>query len=265
MRAKDVFVTLQALLFDVDGTVADTETCGHLPAYNQAFAALGESIHWSIAEYQVLLQQSSGLQRLIHYAQTQGDAFCLKQTNIHDWAKSVHALKSEIFRARIQAGQVPLRPGVARLMLSAKTAGLKVALVSNASTPSLNAVLEGLLPASLVKQLDAVIGGESGARRKPAPDLYLKALEMLNIAPENALAIEDSEMGLHAALAANIQTLVTYNKFTAHEDFTGALGVIDHLGEPWLPMGNQKWQAQNQSLSALSVTHITLDLIKNFY
>jgi HAD superfamily hydrolase (TIGR01509 family) len=232
-------MTLRALLFDLDGTLADTERLGHRPAYNRAFKKLGLSFRWGPKLYRKLLKQPGGQERLLHYLKRYqpelGEHEAAAQADPHGWTRSVHDLKSRYFRRLVRRGRVPLRPGVARLMQEAKTAGLRIAIVTSASRATLKPILRHSLGAALAQAIDVLVCGEDVERKKPAPDLYHLALARLDLTACDCMAIEDSAMGLAAAAAAGIPTVITTNDNTAHEDFDRALLVLDNLGEPGLP------------------------------
>lgn len=232
-------MTLRALLFDLDGTLADTERLGHRPAYNRAFKKLGLPFRWGPKLYRRLLRLPGGQERLAHYLERYqpdlGEQQPAADADRAGWIKTVHALKSRYFRRLVRLGRVPLRTGVARLLAEARAEGLRLALVTSASRATLKPILRHSLGADLVRQFDVLVCGEDVAHKKPAPDLYLLALARLDLAPGECVAIEDSEMGLAAATAAGIRTVVTANDNTLHEDFANALLVLDTLGEPDAP------------------------------
>jgi HAD superfamily hydrolase (TIGR01509 family) len=229
-------MTLRALLFDLDGTLADTERLGHRPAYNRAFKKLGLPFRWGPKLYRKLLRHTGGRERLLQYLKRYqpdlGEHRHAVESDPRRWARVVHALKSRYFRRLVRRGRVPLRPGVARLMNEAKAEGLRLAIVTSASRSTLAPILRHSLGAALVRQFDVLVCGRDVRHKKPAPDLYLLALARLELAPGECVAIEDSQSGLAAATAAGIATIVTTNDNTAHEDFAGARLVVDTLGEP---------------------------------
>lgn len=232
-------MALQALLFDVDGTLADTERLGHRPAYNRAFRKLGLPFRWGPKLYRRLLKKPGGQERLLHYLDRYqpelGEQAPLAEADPKAWARSVHRLKSRYFRSMLSRGQVPLRPGVGRLMREARAAGLRIGIVTSASRATLAPVLEHSLGGTLVREIELVICGDEVDHKKPAPDLYLQALARLDLAAADCVAIEDSELGLAAATAAGIRTVITTNSDTAHEEFGQASLVLDNLGEPDRP------------------------------
>lgn len=232
-------MTLRALLFDLDGTLADTERLGHRPAYNRAFKKLGLSFRWGPKLYRKLLKQPGGQERLLHYLKRYqpelGEHRAAAEADPHGWTRTVHDLKSRYFRRLVRRGRVPLRPGVARLMQEARAAGLRIAIVTSASRATLKPILRHSLGDALVGQIELLVCGEDVAHKKPAPDLYQLALARLALSPRECLAIEDSAMGLAAAATAGVPTLITTNDNTAHESFDAALLVLDTLGEPGAP------------------------------
>jgi HAD superfamily hydrolase (TIGR01509 family) len=232
-------MSLRALLFDLDGTLADTERLGHRPAYNRAFKKLGLPFRWGPKLYRKLLRHTGGRERLLqyleHYAPDLGEHREAIERDPRAWAREVHALKGRYFRRLVRRGRVPLRPGVARLMAEAAAEGLRLAIVTSASRSTLAPILHHSLGAALVRQFDVLVCARDVTRKKPAPDLYLLALARLELKPPDCVAIEDSQAGLAAARAAGIATIVTTNDNTAHEDFAGARLVVDTLGEPEAP------------------------------
>lgn len=232
-------MTLRALLFDVDGTIADTEALGHRPAYNRAFRDLGLPFRWGPKLYRKLLQQPGGRERLKYYFQHYHPALGEHEpeaaANIDAWVGRVHELKSRYFRGYMRHGRVPLRPGVARLMREAREAGLKLAIVTNASRKTLEPVLKYSLGPEMLAEIAVIASGEEVKNKKPAADIYLLALQRLALLPSECVALEDSEMGLRAASAAGIAAVVTVNSDTIEQDFSKAALVVGSLGEPAVP------------------------------
>lgn len=232
-------MALRALLFDVDGTLADTESQGHLPAYNRAFRELGLDWRWSKELYRELLLLPGGRERIAHFLDEHAPELGIHRDKIKRdrkaWIESLHRLKSQHFRRRLEAGEVTLRPGVRRLMLEAAAAGLQLGLVTNASRASLEPFLEHILGPELRDRVDVIVSGEEVEDKKPAPDLYRLALRRLDRRPGECIVLEDSAMGLIAARQADIPVVVTVNADTRGQDFSNALLVVDQLGEPDSP------------------------------
>lgn len=232
-------MSLRAVLFDVDGTLADTEALGHRPAYNRAFRNLELPFRWGPKLYRKLLKQPGGRERLKHYLQHYhpelGPEAVEAQQNVDAWVAKVHALKSYYFKRYMRHGRVPLRPGIARIMREARSSGVRLAIVTNASLKTLRPVLKYSMGPELAAEVEVIASGEEVKRKKPAPDLYQLALRRLNLEAHECVALEDSEMGLEAAAAAGVPAVVTINRDTLEQDFTEAALVVSSLGEPGAP------------------------------
>lgn len=232
-------MTLRAVLFDVDGTLADTEALGHRPAYNRAFRKLGLPFRWGPKLYRKLLRQPGGRERLKYYVQRYrpdlGAEAAEAERDIDAWVAKVHELKSSYFRRFMRHGRVPLRPGIARLMREARESGLRLAIVTNASAKTLEPVLRYSMGPELAAEVAVIASGEEVQHKKPAPDLYRLAMQRLGIGPGDCVALEDSEMGLSAATAAGVPAVVTVNSDTLEQDFSSAALVVSSLGEPGAP------------------------------
>lgn len=233
-------MSLKALLFDVDGTIADTERFGHRPAYNKAFQELGLQFRWNARLYRKLLEQhGGGRERLLHYLDLYepdlGEHAPTVADDPHEWAREVHVLKSKHFSDLLQQGRVPLRRGVARLIREAHEQGLRVALVSNASHASLKPLIRYALGRDLQASIDLVVGGDQVRHKKPDPEPYRLAMSRLGLRPEECVAIEDSEMGLQAASRAGLATVVTLTSATRGQNFAAAALLLNDLGDPGCP------------------------------
>lgn len=233
-------MNLRALLLDVDGTLADTESRGHLPAWNRAFRDLELDWQWSPELYRDLLAQPGGRERVEHYIEhykpdlgAHGDR---AKADRRAWVKSVHERKSCRFRERLESGEVPLRDGVERLITEAHEVGIRIAIVTNASRASLEPFLHHALGERLQGCVHAIISGEQVARKKPAPDIYHRACVAVDCAPHECVTIEDSAMGLQAAHAAGVPAVVTLNADTDARKLGSAVLVVDSLGEPDKPV-----------------------------
>lgn len=209
---------LRALVFDVDGTLADTEEA-HRAAFNAAFAALGLPWHWDRALYTRLLDVAGGRERIAHFAPQAEPAL----------VDRLHARKTEAYGARLAAGAVPLRPGVATLLDAAAHAGLALAIATTTTPANIAALLAPALGARWRARFAAIADGHSAARKKPHPQAYLQVLAALGLPAAQALAFEDSANGLRAARAAGIATVATPTAYTAQHDLTAALRVLPDL------------------------------------
>jgi HAD superfamily hydrolase (TIGR01509 family) len=210
-------MTLQALIFDLDGTLADTEEA-HRQAFNAAFIKLELWWDWSPNAYAGLLRVSSGLERLHYYVDTLKVATAEK-ARLHAIVPAIHATKSEIYLELVRAGKPPLRPGVKRLIGEANAEGLKVAVVSTTTSANARALLDRHFANG---EIELLVCADEVARRKPAPDLYLRTLSLLRKSAEACIAFEDSANGLRAAQAAGLATVVTPSRWTVEQDFDRA-------------------------------------------
>lgn len=224
---------MQALIFDVDGTLADTERDGHRVAFNRAFRDFGLDWYWDVVEYGALLKVAGGKERICHYARhflPDGGPPDLDRI-----ARDLHAVKTEHYCALVEGGRIRLRPGVARLLREAHAAGVRLAIATTTTSANVESLLRSTLGVEAAGWFDYIAAGDIVARKKPAPDIYLHVLERLGLSPEACIAFEDSGIGLAASRAAGIPTVVTPTIYTGNDDFAAALCVLSDLGEPNWP------------------------------
>ncbi len=227
---------LRALLFDVDGTLADTEGQGHRVAFNRAFADVGLDWHWDEDLYRALLAVTGGKERMRHYIERYRPDFRLPAgVALDDFLADLHQRKNAHYAALLDAGAVPLRPGVERLLREARAAGVTLAIATTTSPENVEALIRNTLGAEAMDWFAEIGAGDVVPAKKPAPDIYHYVLERLGLVPEEVVAVEDSANGVRAAVGAGIPTLVTANDFTRDDDFSGAFLVVDQLGEPGRP------------------------------
>jgi len=222
-----------ALIFDCDGVLADTERFGHLPAFNRTFEESGVPLHWTEADYAEKVKIGGGKERMTS-AITPEIAAALGIADDESRAAAVvqwHRRKTEIYTQLVQSGALPPRPGIRRIVEEADRAGWSLAVASTSAEPAVRAVLEHSVGPVLAERF-AVLAGDVVRLKKPAPDIYFAALDALDIAPADAVVIEDSENGLRAARGAGLRTIITVSSYTTEEDFAGAALVVSSLGDP---------------------------------
>jgi HAD superfamily hydrolase (TIGR01509 family) len=225
---------LQALIFDVDGTLADTERDGHRVAFNRAFAAANLDWDWSVDLYGDLLEIAGGKERIQYYLDNHRPEF-VRPANLSEVIADLHRAKTAHYKQVLTEGTIPLRPGVRRLLSEAREQGVRLAIATTSALDNVIALLEMTLGSDSPTWFEVIAAGDIVPAKKPAPDVYHYVLDAMSLTPEACLVIEDSHQGLTAARQANLPTVITLNNYTRHHDFAGARLVLDHLGEPDLP------------------------------
>lgn len=229
-------MSLQALIFDVDGTLADTERDGHRVAFNQAFAGVGLDWVWSVELYADLLSVTGGKERIRYYLRRYRQDFQVPGGGDLDaFIADLHARKTGCYVQLLESGGIPLRPGVARLLDEARAAGMRLAIATTTTPENVEVLLRTTLGEQAIDWFDVMAAGDVVPAKKPAPDIFSHALDAMQLAPEACLAFEDSQHGLAAARGAGCRTLVTINDYTRGQDFSGAWLVLEDLGEPDRP------------------------------
>jgi len=227
-------VTVPTLIFDCDGVLADTEQFGHLPAFNQTFKEFGLPVRWDASDYELKLKIGGGKERMaslltpefVHAAGLPSDAERQAEA-VAQW----HRRKTEIYTSLISSGVIPPRPGVARIAAEADEAGWQLGVASTSAAPSVLAVLEHAVGKTLAARFQ-VFAGDVVPRKKPAPDIYEYAIAAMEADPIGTVVIEDSGIGVRAAVQAGLRTIVTVSGYTGGEDFSGASLVLSSLGDP---------------------------------
>ena len=235
---------LEALIFDVDGTLADTEL-SHLAAFNQAFAQEGIGWQWDVPLYTQLLEVSGGKERMLHYwRQVRPDVTDLGN-GVQATVARLHELKTAAYEQAVRDGAVQLRPGVLKLIEAAHAEGLRLAIATTTSAVNIVALLRRAIGPDWQRFFTVVEDASTAPRKKPDPMVYQQTLARLAVPAAACLAFEDSANGLMAARTAKLATIVTPNDFTAHHDFTGALRVLPDLAGVSVAQ-LREWHAQSQ-------------------
>lgn len=221
---------LQALIFDVDGTLAETERDGHRPAFNAAFAEHGLDWHWDASLYGELLAVTGGKERMRHYAERYAPDVAAR-ADVDALIRQLHATKTAHYVRLVGAGRLALRPGVAELIAEARAAGIRLAIATTTSPENVGALLDASLAPGSSDWFEVIGAGDVVSAKKPAPDIYRWVLDRLALPAGACLAIEDSENGLRAALGAGLRCLVTIGEYTQEQDFSGAAAVLDSLSD----------------------------------
>lgn len=256
IRSNSGMSQLRTLIFDVDGTLVDTEEV-HRQAFNLAFLDFDLGWQWTPHLYSELLAISGGLERIHCYATHLGKA-AKKTDNFNEFVLRVHQRKSAHYARLISSGEVPLRPGVKRLLNEALEQDIKLAIATSTSMVNVKTLLDNRLPRDWPSWFEVVATADTIAKKKPSPDVYHFVLNVLAEKPQHCIAIEDTESGNTASLQAGITTVITLHALTRGSKFPGASLVVDHLGEPGLPM--TIFSSHSQSLSTL--THVDMELLK---
>jgi HAD superfamily hydrolase (TIGR01509 family) len=225
---------LKALLFDVDGTLADTERDGHRPAFNAAFREFGLDWDWDVPLYGELLAVTGGKERMKYYVERFRPDY-VKPANFDALVAELHKAKTRHYTELLAQGGIPLRPGVRRLLEEARAAGLILGVATTTTPENVTALLRHSLAEDGADWFQVIAAGDIVPAKKPAPDIYLWAMEQLGLSAEDCLAFEDSENGIRSSRGASLKTVVTINDYTRDHDFSGALAVLSDLGEPDAP------------------------------
>lgn len=244
---------LSALIFDVDGTLADTERDGHRVAFNLAFADVGLDWEWSVELYGKLLAVTGGKERIRYYLDRYNTGFS-RPGDMEGFITGLHAAKTEHYTRMLAEGLIPMRSGVRRLLQEARNAGLRLAIATTTTPANVNALLQYSLAPDAASWFAVIAAGDIVPAKKPAPDIYDWAMRRMGVSADACLALEDSHNGVQSALQANIRSiLVTTNDYTAKDDFSGASLVVDRLGEPDEPFQVQAGDAQDHRFVDLAL------------
>ena len=220
---------IKAIIFDVDGTLADTEDA-HRIAFNKAFTEKHLDWSWDVALYEKLLKVTGGKERIKYFIETCLPGF-RKPSDYEGFVKNLHQAKTGHYAAMLRAGPIPMRPGIRQLIDAARRAGITLAIATTTSPENVATLLQQGLGAGSESWFAVTGCGDIVPHKKPAPDIYCWVLERLHLKACDCIALEDSESGLHAGLAAGIKMFIVTNHYTRNQNFTGAAAVFDDLSD----------------------------------
>jgi HAD superfamily hydrolase (TIGR01509 family) len=249
--------TLKALLFDVDGTLADTERDGHRIAFNRAFTEEGLDWEWSEELYGKLLAVTGGKERIRYYLDNFNTDFeC--PASLDEFIAGLHQSKTRHYVQMLSEGLIPLRPGVKRLINEAREAGMRLAVATTTTPENVSALLENAMDPDAMSWFEVIAAGDIVPAKKPAPDIYVYAMEKMGLTPTECIAFEDSHNGIRSSMGADLKTIIAVNAYTREDDFTGATIILDNWGEPESPFSVLSGDAGD-------ATYLDLTLVKRLH
>lgn len=248
-------MTLKALIFDVDGTLSDTEREGHRVAFNEVFKKNNLDWFWDEQLYAELLAVTGGKERMKYYVENFNINF-IKPEKYNEFIQRLHTEKNAVFAELLRTGKIGLRIGVKRLLAAAQNMGLRLAIATTTSPENIHSLLVATLGEESIAWFEVIAAGDIVPAKKPAPDIYLYVLKQMGLKPHEAIALEDSENGIKSALAADLKTLITVNDYTLTHDFSGASLVVDSFGSEDHPMQVIAGESYGKKM-------VDLELLKN--
>ncbi len=222
---------LKAILFDVDGTMAETERDGHRIAFNQAFQDAGLNWAWDAELYGDLLSVTGGKERIRYFIDKYQPDYPAQEDETA-WIAGLHKAKTAHYLELLRQGSIPLRPGVRRLLDEARTHGIRLAITTTTTPDNVYGLLKATLGEQSPHWFEIIAAGDIVPAKKPAPDIYDYTLAEMKLDPSECIALEDSANGVISAVKAGVPVVVTDNDYTREDDFTGALAVLSDLGDP---------------------------------
>ena len=252
-------MSLKALIFDVDGTLADTERNGHRVAYNKAFEELAVKWHWSADTYAELLSVTGGKERMKYFVENYQPEMPSGRP-LQELIAEIYMTKTRIFNQMLQKGLIPLRSGVARLFKEARESGIRLAIATTTAPSNVKYLLISNLGEESLGWFDIIAAGDDVENKKPSPEIYQLVLQEMRLKADECIAFEDSKMGCLSASSAGLPVIITVNDYTRDEPFIGAGLVLDQLGDPGEPV-----ELIEDSLGTFNDSMLSIDyLITNY-
>jgi len=248
---------LKAIIFDVDGTLANTEEA-HRIAFNYAFEQAGLPWNWDVELYTKLLKVTGGKERINYYVTD-----FLDETIGQDVVVSLHQAKNAQYQAIIQRKELPLRSGILSLINECRQSNMRIAIATTTSPGNVQNLVTATMGEDALDWFEFIADAESAPIKKPAPDVYEFVLDKMGLKAEETLALEDSYNGVTAATAINIPTLITVNNYTADDEFAGAMVVVSELGDE--DTACEVISVDDSIDKSLVGNNITLDTLKQLH
>ena len=246
---------LEAVLFDVDGTLAETERFGHLVAVNEAFKAVGLDWEWSAELYGELLKVTGSTERINHYVANYSPAYRHINDNLDELIAEIVKHKNANYKRIAESGEIPLRPGVERVLREIHASDVRMGIATTTTPQNVDALLLGNIGGDVLDWFEVIAAGDIVPVKKPAPDIFTYAMQQMQLTPDVCLAVEDSENGVRSALAAELPVLVIESEYSTGHDLGGASLVVNEWGSNEQPM-------QVHSGDAFGFNQVSLDLMR---
>ena len=246
---------LKAVLFDVDGTLAETERFGHLVAVNEAFKPVGLDWEWSAELYGELLKVTGSTERINHYVATYSPEYRHINENLDELIAEIVKHKNANYKRIAESGEIPLRPGVERVLREIHESDVRMGIATTTTPQNVDALLIGNIGGDVLDWFEIIAAGNIVPEKKPAPDVYDYALQQMGLKPEDCLAVEDSENGVLSAVAAGLPVLVIESEYSTDHDLSAAALIVDEWGTVEQPMKVISGNAHGSNV-------ITLDLMR---
>lgn len=222
---------LEAVIFDLDGTLVDSEQYGHRLAFNEAFGHFGLPDQWDEDRYRQLLATTGGERRLFEWLSSPESAFSTRpEPERRQMAQDLHRWKTDRFAAMAAAGEIPPRDGVFDWLDDLDRHHVRLAVATTGSRRWVMPLLDKTFGAG---RFEVVVAGDDVAQRKPDPEAYLRSLERLGVTARQVVAVEDSRPGWESAANAQVTCAVVANEETDLASATNAAGpplVLDGFG-----------------------------------